>query len=223
MGHGAGMSIVLYGVGSPVVVDVEESALRAGMTIAAAVQNVPGDSLLLDTGPLVHSSALTGREYAHPFLIPLFTPGHRQAASKEAFAAGFRTAFTLVDPTSIVARSCALAGGIYVNSGCTIGAATRFEDFVFVNRGACIGHHVVLERFVSIGPGAVLGGQVKVGKGSLIGAGAVVLPEVQIGENAVVGAGSIVTKDIPDHTLVLGNPARAVRSDIAGHKNLSVD
>jgi sugar O-acyltransferase (sialic acid O-acetyltransferase NeuD family) len=219
----AGISIVLYGVGSPVVVDVEESAMRAGLTIAAAVQNVPGDSLLLDARKLVHSSTLTDREYARPFLIPLFTPGHRQAASKEAFAAGFTTPFTLVDPTSIVARSCTLAGGVYVNSGCTIGAATRFDDFVFVNRGACIGHHVVLERFVSIGPGAVLGGQVKVGKGSLIGAGAVVLPEVHIGDNAVVGAGSVVTSDIPDRTLVLGNPARTARSDIAGHKNLSVD
>src|SRR4029078_8720515 len=133
----AGMSIVLYGVGSPVVVDVEESALRAGLTLAASVQNVPGDSLLLDTGPLVRSSALTDREYARPFLIPLFTPGHRQAASREAFAAGFTIPFTLVDPTSIVARSCTLAGGVYVNTGGTIGAATQLSGVrVLTRRGA---------------------------------------------------------------------------------------
>lgn len=44
-----------------------------------------------------------------------------------------------------------------------------------------------------------------------IGAGAVILPGVTIGKNAVVGAGSVVTKDVPENTVVVGNPARVLR------------
>jgi acetyltransferase-like isoleucine patch superfamily enzyme len=53
----------------------------------------------------------------------------------------------------------------------------------------------------------------------MIGAGAVVLPQIKIGENAVVGAGAVVTRDVGDHTLVVGNPARVAKSDIAGYKD----
>lgn len=44
-----------------------------------------------------------------------------------------------------------------------------------------------------------------------IGAGVVIVAGVTIGEAAVVGAGSVVTKDVPPRTVVVGNPARAVR------------
>jgi sugar O-acyltransferase (sialic acid O-acetyltransferase NeuD family) len=201
---------------------MEESMSRAGIRVAAAVQNVSGEAWVLDRTCLVDRAALPPDFLICPFLVPLFTPGNRQRASAEAFAAGFTQAYTLVDPTAIAPSAWILGTGTYVNSGCTIGAATRFGDFVFVNRGACIGHHVVLERFVSIGPGALLGGQVKVGKGALVGAGAVVLPGISVGENSVVGAGAVVTRDVPDHTLVVGNPARVVKTGIPGHNALTV-
>lgn len=47
-----------------------------------------------------------------------------------------------------------------------------------------------------------------------IGANVVVLPGVSIGFGAVVGAGSVVTKDVPENTVVVGNPARVVRENI---------
>ena len=47
--------------------------------------------------------------------------------------------------------------------------------------------------------------------GAWIGAGATILPGVTIGENSVVGAASVVTKDVPDNTVVAGNPARIIR------------
>lgn len=45
-----------------------------------------------------------------------------------------------------------------------------------------------------------------------IGSGAIVLPGVTIGENSVVGAGSVVTKDVEPGVVVVGNPARVVKS-----------
>ncbi|MGR5437819.1 sugar O-acetyltransferase [Vibrio owensii] len=47
-----------------------------------------------------------------------------------------------------------------------------------------------------------------------IGANVVVLPGVRIGFGAVVGAGSVVTKDVPENTVVVGNPARVVKENI---------
>jgi acetyltransferase-like isoleucine patch superfamily enzyme len=49
-------------------------------------------------------------------------------------------------------------------------------------------------------------------KGASIGANATILPGLTIGEGAMVGAGSVVTKDVPPRTLVVGNPARIVRT-----------
>ena len=54
--------------------------------------------------------------------------------------------------------------------------------------------------------------KVFIGKGSLILVGAIILPGVKIGEGVVVGAGSVVTKDVPDYTIVGGNPARVIKS-----------
>jgi acetyltransferase-like isoleucine patch superfamily enzyme len=52
---------------------------------------------------------------------------------------------------------------------------------------------------------------VKISKGSWIGARVIILKGVTIGEGAVVGAGSIVTKDVPDWSVVAGNPAKVIR------------
>jgi maltose O-acetyltransferase len=54
--------------------------------------------------------------------------------------------------------------------------------------------------------------KVSIGRGSLILFGAIILPGVRIGKHCVVGAGSVVTKDVPDYSLVAGNPAKPIKS-----------
>jgi acetyltransferase-like isoleucine patch superfamily enzyme len=54
-------------------------------------------------------------------------------------------------------------------------------------------------------------GGVRLRSGCFIGIGAAILPGVTVGRNAVVGANSVVTKDVPDYTIVAGNPAVRIR------------
>ena len=44
-----------------------------------------------------------------------------------------------------------------------------------------------------------------------IGANAVITAGVRIGKHSIIGAGSVVTKDVPDHCIAVGNPARVVK------------
>jgi len=53
-----------------------------------------------------------------------------------------------------------------------------------------------------------------IGSHCFIGCGAIILPNVVIGNHVIVGAGSVVTKDVPANSIVAGNPARIVKSDI---------
>lgn len=50
-----------------------------------------------------------------------------------------------------------------------------------------------------------------IGNNCIIGIRAIILPGIKIGNHVLVGAGSVVTKDIPDHCIVVGNPARVVK------------
>jgi phosphonate metabolism protein (transferase hexapeptide repeat family) len=52
---------------------------------------------------------------------------------------------------------------------------------------------------------------VTIGHDVWVGHGAIILPGRGVGTGAVVAAGAIVTKDVPDYTIVAGNPARPVR------------
>src|SRR5262245_23608723 len=110
--------VALFGVGSPVVADVEETLLRLGIELAAAVANVPGEIYLGNRQPVVAKDQLTAEILATPFLVPLFTPAYRQLAADEARSLGFSTPAVVIDPTSILPRSLTCDEGVYINAGC---------------------------------------------------------------------------------------------------------
>lgn len=55
-------------------------------------------------------------------------------------------------------------------------------------------------------------GKVTIGDNVFIGIGSIILPNVTIGSNVIVGAGTVVSKDIPENTVVAGNPQRIISS-----------
>lgn len=65
-----------------------------------------------------------------------------------------------------------------------------------------------------------------IGDNCLIGINSIILPGIKIGNHVVVGAGAVVTKDIPSHSMVVGNPAKIVKTGIMrsdSGKIISVD
>ena len=123
-----------------------------------------------------------------------------------------------------IGPNCILGKGVYVDTGVTIGENVKIQNYVSIYHG------VVIEDGVFCGPHCVFtndkvpravnpDGSLKkdddwaisttlVRQGASIGAGATVVCGVTIGRWAMVGAGAVVTRDVPDHGLVWGNPAR---------------
>ena len=58
------------------------------------------------------------------------------------------------------------------------------------------------------------GRPVRIGNNVWIGGHVTILPGVTIGDNVIIGAGSVVTRDIPDHVVAAGNPARVLHENI---------
>lgn len=92
-----------------------------------------------------------------------------------------------------------------------IGRNTNIQDLSVLH--ADIGIPLVLGDNVTVGHQVMLHG-CTIGDGSLIGIQAVVLNGVKIGKNCIVGAGSVVTenKEFADNSLIVGSPARVVRT-----------
>lgn len=53
-----------------------------------------------------------------------------------------------------------------------------------------------------------------IGKYCAISARSIIMPGLTIGDHCVIGAGTVVTKDVPAHSLVVGNPGRIIRTGI---------
>lgn len=131
-----------------------------------------------------------------------------------------------IDPTAHIAPSATVIGDVKVGAECTVlqGATIR-GDFggrieigkqTNIQENCCIHvNHDEVTRIgdeVTIGHGAIVHG-CDIGEGTLIGMGATVIDRAKIGSQCLVGAGALVTgtANIPDRSLVIGSPARAVR------------
>ncbi|WP_278438633.1 gamma carbonic anhydrase family protein [Pseudomonas oryzihabitans] len=129
-------------------------------------------------------------------------------------------------PHSWVAPTAAVIGKVRLDEGASVwfGAVLRGDNELIhigpdsnVQDGAVLhtdpGSPLTLGRGVTVGHQAMLHG-CEIGDGSLIGIHAVVLNGARIGRNCLVGANALVTENavIPDGSLVLGSPAKVVRT-----------
>ena len=121
------------------------------------------------------------------------------------------TAVSIIHPKAIVSTTASVGSGSFLGAGSIVNAMASMGKGSIINSGAIVEHECKLGDFVHIAPGAVLAGGVSVGNGSFVGANAVVRQNTSIGSNVTIGAGAVVVKDVPDNTVVIGNPAKALK------------
>ncbi len=125
-----------------------------------------------------------------------------------------------------IGAECVIGRDAFIDEGVSLG------DRVKVQNLALVYHGVTVEDGVFIGPNAILTNdrypraitatgelaraddwvvsEITLRHGCSIGAGAVVVAGADVGRFATVGAGSVVTRNVPDHALVAGSPARRI-------------
>ncbi|MGD9753517.1 MAG: acyltransferase [Acidimicrobiia bacterium] len=140
----------------------------------------------------------------------------------------------IVEEGAVIGPAAAIWHHCHVRADATVGAGSTLGKNVFVDAGVTIGprckiqnnvsvyHGVTLEAEVFVGPSAVFTNDLRpravsptwavvptvVRHGASIGANATVVCGTTLGSYCMVAAGSVVTRDVADHQLVRGNPAR---------------
>lgn len=140
---------------------------------------------------------------------------------------------------AVIGPGCIIGKGVYVGVDVSLGANCKVQNYsclyegVTLEDGVFVGPEVVFtnDRFPrAINPDGTLKttddwhvGPSLVRYGAAIGSRSVIVPGITIGRWALVGAGSVVTKDVPDHALVVGTPARQMGWVCVCAQRLSAD
>tara|TARA_Y100000768_G_C23907525_1_gene648286 strand:- start:9 stop:515 length:507 start_codon:yes stop_codon:yes gene_type:complete len=129
--------------------------------------------------------------------------------------------FSHIQPGSKIGQNCSIGQNVNIGNNVKIGNSVKIQNNVSVYEG------VELEDYVFCGPsmvftniklprsefpqrGSEFYAKTLVKKSASIGANATIVCGVTIGKYALIGSGAVVTKDVPDYSLVIGNPGRIV-------------
>lgn len=128
-------------------------------------------------------------------------------------ARGYGARFgNIIHPSVILTHRVTFGEGVVITAGCILTNQVHIGNHVQVNLACTISHDVLLEDFVTVSPGVHVSGNVRLCEGCYIGTGTVIIEKKTIGAWSLIGAGSVVISDVPPNSVVVGNPAKVIKT-----------
>lgn len=119
---------------------------------------------------------------------------------------------TLIHPTAVIPFGfCKIGTGVLFGPLSQLSPDTTISDNCIILGNAFVGHDSILDRFAHVATNAVVGANVYIGKGVHVGSNATIREKVKVGNFSLIGAGAVVLNDVPENSVVVGNPAYVLR------------
>ena len=119
---------------------------------------------------------------------------------------------SLIDPSAFVSRTATIGAGTVLYPHCFVGLNARIGKRIFAISGCIINHDDVLEDYVVLASGVTLAGSVHVEQGCYLGQSATVRQYLRIGAGSTLGMGAVIIRNVPPGSVMVGNPARVLRT-----------
>jgi len=120
-----------------------------------------------------------------------------------------------IGPRSLLGRSVTVNYNTTIGANCKVMDLSHLTGNMVIEDGVFVSAHVSSANDNKMWEGQYAEDEIRgpvLRRGCSIGLGAVLLPKIKVGEGAIVGAGSVVTRNVKAGTLVIGAPARLVRT-----------
>ncbi|EPS2708240.1 NeuD/PglB/VioB family sugar acetyltransferase [Cronobacter turicensis] len=146
--------------------------------------------------------------------IAIGEPALRQRLAQKL--SGVAPLATLIHPNVDVPSQSEIRPGAILCDGALISCGVTIGENVLIQPRACVGHDCTIGAYSVVSSLVALAGHCEVGERVFIGMNSCVKEQTRIGDDAIVGMGSAVFNDVAGATIVLGNPARAMRQNTQG-------
>lgn len=123
------------------------------------------------------------------------------------------TPLHIIHPNAFIGETVMLGKGIQIMPQATINEFTQLGDYCIINTSATIDHECSIGNGVHVMGSAAIAGRVTIDDFATVGTNATILPDVHIGRGAYVGAGAVVTKDVAALDIVVGVPAKKIKTN----------
>jgi len=139
----------------------------------------------------------------------------REAIDKKLQEHGCQLA-TIINVENHVNAGIDFGYGAIIQNQAMPGTNNKLGRCVLVQGTCAFGHDVTIGDYSTISSFVFVGGDTTIGHHTYVAPGALLRNGIKIGNNCIIGMGSVVTKDVPDNSVVVGNPARIIRENTSG-------